>query len=386
MALAIAIAVLSITPKADAAAVNITRSTPGWTYFNRPGANASTHDSELQSCLQIASTVPPLFGSLAGGIVGTFIDGSREATRLRSNAENCMVVRGWNVVRVPDNEGAALAALSREKLSEKLSAWVGAEHPHGEIARRWDNDVIKRETIRGAMPALSRNSSLSLTSLAPSPTDSQTSTQSETVKGLKAKEIKTLTVTPFPLTQIDKISPESAIVVVTLRGPVGKARGVYFRRFYEKSGATILDDGKPSMFWIMETKSNKEKQLNPEETTLFFAIPPGKWGFDGFTAQDWGENVYSACLGFPYFEASAGEILYTGAFDLNTPTLTLDTSLDSSKILPSTALTIGRKIRIAEWMNGAKSNCAGYIYDLEFPGMPYAPDYTWGGVSWRDRK
>ena len=64
-----------------------------------------------------------------------------------------MVAHGWRVVRVPDAEGVELAALAQPDLIARLTPWIGAADPHGEIVRIWNNDAMRSSSYVKVKPA-----------------------------------------------------------------------------------------------------------------------------------------------------------------------------------------------------------------------------------------
>ena len=372
---------------ASAAPVNLTRSSPGWTYFYRLGADIQTHDAELRDCILTASSVYPLpniyviqpgAGTIASALEAAVSD-NLEATRLRSNEENCMVVRGWQVVRVPDGDGEASAHMTQAALAERLTPWVGGPAPHGEIVRRWDNDLAKADTVRSATSGLSlANRSLSLLSL---PNDDKFT------KDLAAAKASALTtaVPPRSLLPATHLSPDqidmapagSAIVFIKFRGDLGRRGYMGFTRQGPDPHTPAWVDGRP---WQLGKPASRPSGAAPGGLVIAVAVPPGRWQLAGFGITP-GDTLTTLCLGAPFFEVNAGDVVYAGAFDMDGGVLHLDMSLDPTQIAPPEAPIARSKLRPAKWLNGAVSGCQLYIYDFELPGVGYADGYRWGGAA-----
>src|SRR5580704_7417689 len=131
---------------------NLTKASGSKTYFNRPGADMATHDREVGECLALATHEhQPSAGISPSFLVNSFLSeemAAKSAVALSSNTENCMVVRGWRVVAIPQDEADAIAKLDRASQAQQLSQWVGAAAPHGDIVRVWANDFADAATIK----------------------------------------------------------------------------------------------------------------------------------------------------------------------------------------------------------------------------------------------
>jgi hypothetical protein len=389
----IACIALSAASTSAAEPINLTRSSPGWTYFYRPGANIIDHNADLRACLLTAATVYPLpspglltnssLGLAPDVLLNVVIDGvlsaNKEATRLRSNAENCMVVRGWEIVRVPENEGAALAALAPAGLEERLTGWIGASQPHGEIIRRWNNDLASAKTVRTAMPGFSfSNTSLSLQAL---PVDVQFSKDTAAAKAnainAPSAPRDLLPAPHLSAEQIDSVRSDTAIVFFTLRGDL--ARRGYFSVVREgpDSETPAWIDRHP---WQFGKTAGRPGNSAHDRLTIAVAVPPGRWRIAGFGITP-GDTLTSLCLGAPFFDVSAGDIVYAGAFDFDEGVLHQDMSFDPEQIVPPEAPNSRSKLSPAKWRNGASSACQFYIYAFEFPNLRYAEGYHWGGAA-----
>src|SRR5205085_12078204 len=86
-----------------------------------------------------------------------------------ANVENCMFVRWWRVIRLPDGVGEALAALPQPERSARLAGMVGATTLQGEVVRSFGNEAIVHDTTIYGFAGKIDQRSLSLTSLAAPP-------------------------------------------------------------------------------------------------------------------------------------------------------------------------------------------------------------------------
>jgi hypothetical protein len=250
----------------SAGPINLTQQTPGWTYFYRAGATIQTSEGELRSCLLTASTVPPYPGgfwysgpglveSVLANVIGGVIDGRKETVRLRSNTENCMVVQGWEVVRVPDDEGRQISSLKREELAARLSEWIGSGQPHGEVVRRWGNESDKRAGITTEKSSGSAPVSLSL--LALTPDDHFLKEMANPVRSTPKISKGQMTPVSIPLNQIGSAPRGSAVIIITLRGPAKADRMITFWRSTPDLSEPAWTDGQPYAFAASMAKSSQ---------------------------------------------------------------------------------------------------------------------------------
>jgi hypothetical protein len=209
-------------PAAAPGVIDLSRVVPGYTYFNRPGADFDTQSEDLKYCAKIAvlgvqlREVTPSGGGLVGALIGGAITALEVKRGIAANIENCMVVRGWRVVAAPADEGERLSKLDQASLAEQLQAWVGAEPPHGDIVRAWDNDLAKGSTLkfREAGPVTHRSLSLQAQAKdfdAPAqrpPPGPQPPKSARVPKPLKAEQLAKVT-----------LGPDEALIIVQVSHP-----------------------------------------------------------------------------------------------------------------------------------------------------------------------
>ncbi|MEW6597465.1 MAG: hypothetical protein AB1429_08215 [Pseudomonadota bacterium] len=374
-------AFVGIASLAVAAPENLTRSTSGYTYFNRPGADFTKHDADLRDCIVRASAVHPMMAALGGGLLGELIDNNREAVRLRSNAENCMLVKGWRVVRLATAEGERLAAVSPSELTSQLAPWIGSEPPHGDVVRVWSNAALKPDTIRDAMPAWSGGVSLSIKTVK---RDEQLS--KETADAVhpslwkRCPDPKYSNARMLSGAEFESVPADMAIVFASVRD-IGPKHTIFLQRKGPDEGTQACRDNKASFVWLGAGKRPTDVPTDqPFETIQAFAVPAGRWA-----VLNLGDFVTFYCLGAPYIDLNPGDVVYAGHFDFTASNWAPDLTFAPEKVVSAEADGLRRKIRPATWTNGDTEVCtAGYISALEFPNTPYAAGYVWGGAARRN--
>jgi len=123
------------------AATLMDRASDGYVYFHRTGADMATHDAAVATCVRMVKGTQEPYLMPVGGVVGRLVQSAQQAGMDRvafaANLENCMVARGWDVVRLDDAEGAGIAGLPQPEQAVRLAVWVGAKDPHGQIVRQF---------------------------------------------------------------------------------------------------------------------------------------------------------------------------------------------------------------------------------------------------------
>jgi hypothetical protein len=123
-------------------------------FYNKPGATRAQYDADWQECRLIArgSRTPtgsvPMYNpamynpaispiaSAAGGFIGGLIAGAiAEGAQRRENRKNCLLVRGWRLVQVPDAQAALVASMSDADRNNYLNQIVGAQAVEGKITK-----------------------------------------------------------------------------------------------------------------------------------------------------------------------------------------------------------------------------------------------------------
>src|SRR5436305_256362 len=111
---AVVIVGLPITVAAEGMSgpVTLGQMTLGYTYFNKPRADLTAHDADVKECAADAARAlavdDQLSNSHPAGLALAVVASIYHRGAAGSALENCMVVRGWRVVKIPDEEGQAL--------------------------------------------------------------------------------------------------------------------------------------------------------------------------------------------------------------------------------------------------------------------------------------
>ena len=141
-----AVAPADVAPSGGVA-TDLTQATQGYTYFNRSGASWEQHEHELTQCIEYtAQTARPEPNMNTFRVIAAITDDGQGT--VAANIENCMVARGWRVVRLSDEKGASLVGMDQTELSARLKPWIGADRPNGFVIRQWRNDAVWSETGR----------------------------------------------------------------------------------------------------------------------------------------------------------------------------------------------------------------------------------------------
>jgi hypothetical protein len=362
--------------------VTVAQMTMGYTYFNRPAADLKLHDADVADCAgegaRTISLDEQLHNGSTGGLVGGLVGGALQRAYHRGSAasglENCMVVRGWRVVKLPDDEGKALAALPGTELATRLAPWIGSAEPHGEIVRVWGNDAANAANARYSVrPDHTNDGQLSLTEATSGNLHQFTIPERPADSNRDVMDPKW---PKKPLTPADLGSaPEgAAILLVQIKG-LGLHNGIAVWLNREGTARDILpsrDDHAPDLLI-----ASKGVLFAKKSGDMFaFAVPAGHW-------RVWGLGLLPTlnfCLGAPSFPIEPGEVVYAGSFDLSAADIGPDLDL-----APAKAWLASRpqsdKVRAAVYTNGSRGLCgSNAIYALEVKGAPFEPGYQWGGA------
>ena len=388
MTAALALCAITGPARAEPAAerIEIGQIATGYTYYNRPGATLADHNAELIDCAQISFHPLPGAqpGTMGSGLASKLIWSGPVAGLAAVRVENCMIVRGWRVVRLDPEEGRALAPLSDPELASRLTPWIGAVEPHGQIVRAFANQAAHpgryHTASRPAAPGkgqfslrISGQQSVGRIGVitppsAPGQPPPPLRPQPGPPPAIDAQWPKR----PVLLADIGKAPPGSALIVTRVVG-AGNPYGMYvgFARVNpEGADKGVVRDGAPVLQYAAGGIGA------PKEAGGWFVlvVPPGRWSLAGAGFIDY-------CLGAPSFELKAGEIVYAGTFSRLGPDFFPDLDLAPAKAFLAGAG--GERVRAASYVNGLRSPCLGYgvTYAMEFPGAPFEPDYHWGGAG-----
>lgn len=342
--------------------------TPGFLYFHKQGADSAIHNKAVETCAaQAALAVAPYMPQAASGLVADIfyghVQGGLANVTFVANVENCMVVKGWDVVRLDDAEGKRIAAMDQTAQAAALAPWVGADNPPGTIVRRYQP---LQEAIAGglAIPDFGDRArhSLSVTSDLSNITQTTSRQPYPTDPAKKRAEFKMIE----PLGRRAKI-PDGATALVVRALCVNGCGSMGFIR---------LDDADPSQIAQDAAFEFPHAFLNSSllDETHVFLLPPGHWRIGNI-------NVFGFCMGGPAFDIAPGEAVFAGTFDGRKMYSTPDLDLAAPKqALGDT--DIARRLKPVSYTSGEGFACettfVPVIYTLEYPEMPFAKDYAHG--------
>lgn len=380
---AVALATLCLSASAEAR-VSLVAPSPGYVYFNRPGATPEIQQAELRACLDAASQMiqpdPSAGAGVGGGPIGAFAVGITRgilngmATRrgVVANTENCMIVRGWRIVRVSDIQGRELAALGQAALAERLAPWIGAEIPEGEIVRVWGNDFARRETIPFGPAGDLDKMPLSITALAP------VERVAEETPTRGARTLQPRAIDPVSEAEINRLGPDETLIVVRIVGVNGNG-GINFgfARIWEGESASDSAGGQFTYFYAGLPQRAFVNMSAPVTRTLIYRASPGRWRINSIGHTLWHTSF---CMGAPVFEVVAGEVVFL-QFDLTAESRLPNVSQQSlQEALAAAPPAVLARARGANFINGSTSRCSGFatLYAFEIPDAPYLPEYVNG--------
>lgn len=344
----------------------------GYTYYNRPGSSLDDHNREMAECVRLTrwrghldpyrpQGVGP--GAATRGLVSGMIWSGPIAGFAAGQVENCMVVRGWRIVRLDEEAGQALAEAPSGALTDALASQVGSTAPTGAVVRTWANEGLRTGSY-----------AIALHTRAPSNKQLSFRLFSAMSPGLPSE------IAELGQPRLDPKWPKGVLKPSALsRAPAGSAiivgRIDGSQIFFNRVGLDPDDhpshrDHAPDYLFAVKTIWS-----GGGEMWFAFAVPPGRWRVHG-------SGYLTYCFGAPAFEVAADDVVYVGSFNLSGD-ITPDMNLE-----PAVAWlgeTYRTRLRPAEYENGSRGDChfIGQQYALEFPGRPFERGYTWGGAAQR---
>jgi len=386
MRTAMVIAVVSTVAQSVSAA-DLTTSARGVSYFHKEGATASSHDADLQDCRTLAGKmhqpIPPMNPAvesqgLAGLLVGSIIVSAQQTAadhKARAvNVENCMVVKGWQVVALTPGDATAFAALDKASKAGRAGEWIGSTELHGTVVRRFANDVASDDSSQ--MYVVARHPGVSISDdvvdpgLSKAPEKKPVTTIDPTIAPGRPESAKP----PKPLKdeQLGGVPPGAGLIIVNVRGDA--AATLLFERVGPDPDTDAWVDGQPSQVFVNPPAKAVAKAGARLGVTQVFSVPPGRWRLSAIGV---GDVSVSFCLGSPAFDVAAGDAVYAGSSSSEhaLPGMGLDIAKSAFPGLSS----VPDKIRAATWTNGVRGKCVGtYLYALEIPDQPFVDGYILG--------
>jgi len=121
-------------------------------FYNRPGATRAQYDADWQECRLIARgskiingntsfynpalynpSISPLAAGVGGGIGAAIGAAIAEGIQRRENRKHCLMIKGWKLVKLPDDRTAAVAAMSDADKQAYFNRVLGAETVEGNV-------------------------------------------------------------------------------------------------------------------------------------------------------------------------------------------------------------------------------------------------------------
>lgn len=349
---------------------NISLPSPGFTFYNRPGATIAEHDAELRECAAIMGDLPRI-ETYQQGLIAESMEAAANLARGQAAVENCMVVRGWRVVELPRNIGQRLERMPRDQLSAQLATVVGVEQPVGEIVRVFANEAARASTISDTIP----NTPQLVLSL-------QSVDISDVVRSEPAGAVVfrgAILSQPLDEAGIAALQEGDTIAVLHVTGS-GATNGhrFNFARFTGPDDDSAPADGTGGDVFMAEVPRTLfgSSPRDRREAVLVFRIRPGRWTIAGKG------NGLSFCLGAPTTEVRQGDVVYFGTYAFAARTIGphMDEMTEARETLAANPAFASR-LRPAEWVNGTTFHCGSTAnYALEAVGAPFEPGYV-GGTS-----
>lgn len=386
-ALAVGLALGTAVPAAAqdrAQRANLTRPTAGYTYYNRPGATITDHDAAIRACAARAAGLNQMADNvITPGLLAYGLAAAQDGSRFQANIENCMVVGGWRVIRLPEGVGRRLFRMRREALSPQLATVVGVETPAlGEVARVFDNEAARGDTVWGAMPAYYGEDSLSLKAVdltnLPAPSPALAPLHPDRQVPVSGPPVPVIELTPE---NIAALPPETALVIIKVVGTGrtnGEGLGIGRVGFRELPPVVRSVESDPVEGFYAAVKWTLFKGSDRENREALIAIPvvPGAYRIESRM------NTMEYCLGAPATEVGPGDVVFLGTFDIAGPAMGPDLSLAPAEAFLANDPARRARLRPAEWRNGNSAPCGlVYFYALEIPGAPFEPGYTGGSAA-----
>lgn len=364
---------------------------PGYSYFNKPGADLELHDRDVAACMEQVATLNLSVRSLQGGLLPALWAAAAGASALDQsfvvNIEHCMVVRGWRVAQLDLVEGAALAAGDSSVLRARLRALVGATAPGGIVRGGFGNELASGE-IGLARPRDTEGKSLSILALLgrEKPPESGNRLAIPTRPAKQARLYKTLKT-------VDEYNPQKGYVIVHQKKSIRDAL------FLD----TVDDTPEEKAGLIFVAGRPTARAITPDVSQSYLIeVPPGGYVLGGYRAIVVGgplsggggvEVAVSTCLGAPSFVVKPGEIIDVGLFSASLyshgvyergPKFLREESGTLSRQWLASRPALVKALRAPDWTNGEVRTCAGsYAYAMEIEGAPFKEGYSWGSKALR---
>ena len=272
-------------------------------FYNKPGATRAQYDADWQECRLIArgsrtpaGTIPYYYnpavispvaagvGGAIGGLIGAAI---AEGAQRRANRRNCLLIRGWRLVKAPGETAARVSAMSDADRGAYFNSIVGAPTVDGEITERKSFSMAPEAVGDVSGP----------------------------VSGPDALFFGKKVDTSAPL----QLATDEGAVVVATRRPDGPSAGRFVRLAlarYDRKTSDLIYQPRDWKKTGDKTTYNREVASGNRKAgyeVQVVKLTPGDYVITG--ASVGGPLIMSTnCFGAPTFHVGAGEILYLGDF------------------------------------------------------------------------
>ncbi len=364
---------------AQAEPVNLSQAVEGYIYFNRPGATPIGYHSDFGRCVALAESISPSTSGSTPGLVGSIVSGmiadaERSAT-FQTQIDNCMTVNGWTIMRLGEAQGAALWHADPMAIEQQLDAWVGEDHPPGDVARpAFANDIVKYGSV---IDFRFKEFGQSMHSLSLKALDPKTQASLPvSLYYINADAWSKFIVKPLKAADAARVAfanSGDAIVVLTIVEPAVDCRICFvFQRL--GSAPTVRawnEDRRPDIFG--DFAYSPTTLVANGAKTYVLKIPPGRWRALRFSGL-------GLCFGAPAFDVGPGEVVYLGRFDFSAPTMRLDMNVEHAKSELVGLQNISGPIKPATWTNLGATACEILQpnYALQFDNVAFEPGYHLG--------
>src|SRR5688572_22225567 len=124
-------------------------------FYNKPGATRAQYDADWQECRLIARgskiingnmaaynsalynpSISPLAAGVGGGIGAAIGAAIAEGIQRRENRKQCLMIKGWKLVKLPADKAAAVGAMSDADKQAYFNRILGAETVEGNVETR----------------------------------------------------------------------------------------------------------------------------------------------------------------------------------------------------------------------------------------------------------
>lgn len=344
-------------------------------FYNKPGATRAQYDADWQTCRLIArgsrtpsgsvpyfynpAVISPLAAGIGGGIGGLIAGAIAQGQQRRENRRQCLLIKGWRLVEVPDAQQAKVAAMTDAEREAYFGTIVGAATVDGVVTERTSFSLAPD-------PAL--------------PLDAP-------VAGLPSVWLGKKVDASVPMV----LAPNEAAVVVAFRRPDAKSAGrsglVQLLR-YDPVGRDLIyrpKDWKKTgdkTAYAADVKSGDKKAAYEVQVVR---VTPGDYVFNSFAVGAMLPTT-THCFGAPTFHVNPGEVAYLGDFipfwnvelkdGAKVSTLAWAPHADEARAaLSARQPALAAAMKPAEWRNRATYACSGIsMTRWDLPGVAELPE------------